>query len=248
MAHIDLEAVNLVYPILGESSKSLRAVIAGRISPRHKSVARVHEVRALQNVTLTLKDGDRVGLIGSNGAGKSSLLRLLAGIYRPTNGRLSRSGRVMTVFDLGYGMDEDASGYENIRIGATMLGVPKQALQALTEDIEEFSELGEALLRPIRTYSAGMRVRLAFGLASSVTADILLIDEIIGVGDARFMVRAKQRLLDRMSGAKILVLASHAEAVLLEFCTTSLVLNDGRVEFAGETAAALKFYNTGRAE
>ncbi|MCG9081335.1 ABC transporter ATP-binding protein [Laribacter hongkongensis] len=243
MACITLENVHLRYPLMGDTAKSLRARLASVVSGKQRGDTRPIYVDALQDLSLDLHDGDRIGLIGTNGAGKSSLLRMMAGIYQPTSGRLIREGNVLTMFDLSYGMDEEADGLENIEIAAAILGIPGKDLSHIKAEVSEFSELGDALLRPIRTYSAGMRVRLAFGLVSSLNADILLIDEIIGVGDSRFMKKASVRISKQVESAKIFVLASHAESVLRDFCTTGVVMSGGRIQFHGPINDALRFYN-----
>lgn len=243
MARLTLDNVHLRYPLIGDTAKSLRARLATLVSGKERHDTRPTFVDALQGLNLDLCTGDRVGLIGGNGAGKSSLLRLMAGIYRPTSGTLVREGNVQTMFDLSYGMDEEADGLENIEIAATLLGISRSDLDRIKADVSEFSELGDAILRPIKTYSAGMRVRLAFGLVSSLKADILLIDEIIGVGDARFMKKASARVTKQLESAKILVLASHAEQVLRDFCTTGLVMLNGQPTFQGPIEEAIRFYN-----
>jgi len=243
MARITLENVHLRYPLMGDKAKSLRARLAAVVSGKQRCDTRPTYVDALQGLILDVRDGARIGLIGCNGAGKSSLLRLMAGIYRPTSGTLIREGNVLTMFDLSYGMDEEADGLDNIEIAAALLGITGTDLSRIKAEVTEFSELGDALLRPIRTYSAGMRVRLAFGLVSSLNADILLIDEIIGVGDSRFMKKASARISKQVESAKIFVLASHAESVLRDFCTTGVVMSEGRIQFQGPINDALRFYN-----
>jgi ABC-2 type transport system ATP-binding protein/lipopolysaccharide transport system ATP-binding protein len=243
MALLTLNNVHLRYPIMGDAAKSLRSRLVAAVSSGQHSNTSPTYVDALQNLNIVLRDGDRIGLIGGNGAGKSTLLRLMAGIYTPTSGTIVCEGNVLTMFDLSYGMDEEANGFENIEIAATLLGIKRSDLGRIKVDVTEFSELGDALLRPIKTYSAGMRVRLAFGLVSSLKTDILLVDESIGVGDARFMKKASARVTKQLESAKILVLASHAEQVLRDFCTTGVVMMNGRVTFQGNINDAISFYN-----
>lgn len=243
MAHIELENVSLRYPLFGDSAKSLRAVLAGFLTGKRLESLPVH-VEALTGITLELSEGSRLGLIGSNGAGKSSLLRLMAGVFQPSSGTVHREGKIVTMFDLSYGMDEEASGLDNINIVSSVLGISNSDLDRIKREVVDFSELGGALRRPIKTYSAGMRVRLAFGLVSSIYAEILLIDEIIGVGDASFMRKASARISKQIQEAKVLVLASHAESVLRDFCTTGLVMSDGKAVFYGPIDEALKYYNS----
>lgn len=197
----------------------------------------------LSDINLDLTPGTRLGLIGPNGAGKSSLLRLMAGVYYPTYGRVSREGRTLTMIDLHFGMDEEASGYKNLEIAGALLGLDKHVISQLTPQIEKFSELGEALQHPIKIYSSGMRLRLAFSLITSIQASNLLIDEIIGVGDAYFLKKATQRIRDKLDETNVLVLASHADSVLSDFCATGIVMADGRIVYHGKIDDALSFYH-----
>lgn len=197
----------------------------------------------LSDINLDLKEGTRLGLIGPNGAGKSSLLRLMAGVFEPTKGIVHRSGVTLTLFDLHYGMDDEASGYKNLEIAGALLGIKRQDIEALVPEVEEFSELGDALERPLKSYSSGMRMRLAFTLVTSLQADNLLIDEIIGVGDAAFLNKARSRLADKIDRSKVLVLASHADSVLSDFCTTGVVMSKGRIVYHDKIDDALNYYN-----
>ena len=200
------------------------------------------EHQILTDITLSLPPGTRLGLLGSNGAGKSSLLRMLAGIYAPTSGRISRDGRTATLFDLQFGMDEEATGYKNLQIAGALLGIGRSEILRLTPEIAAFSELGDALDRPIKSYSDGMRVRLAFALVTAVSAENILIDEIIGVGDTAFLRKARARLHALVDRASVLVLASHAQNVLQEFCTTGIVMSAGRIIYHGSIQAAIAEY------
>jgi lipopolysaccharide transport system ATP-binding protein len=244
MAKLELVNAGLGYPLISDHAKSLRRLLANVIVGKTIPEGHVQEVRALSDISLDLHSGARLGLIGANGAGKSSLLRLMAGIYEPTEGRVIRSGKTVSMFDLSYGMDEEATGHENIEIAGTTLGMNGSLIQEVAAEVESFSELGSALERPIKTYSAGMRMRLTFGLVSSIHADILLIDEIIGVGDARFMKKASARIASKLAQTQVFVLASHAESVLRDFCTTGIVLEAGHVLFHGQIDAAIDFYNS----
>lgn len=243
MVSLKFENVSLKFPLINETSRSLRFYLGNMVSRPRTSLFLPKERQALSDLNLDIKEGTRLGLIGGNGAGKTTLLRLMAGIYHPTQGHIQRSGAIVPMLDLNFGMDEEANGYENIMIASTLLGISSHNIPALTKDIQEFSELGDALNQPIKTYSSGMRMRLAFSLASSLHANILLIDEIIGVGDAHFMKKAKERVLQRIESACILVLASHVEEILRNFCNTGLVLSQGKVEFYGPIEEAISFYN-----
>lgn len=187
-------------------------------------------VHALQNISLALKPGDRIGLIGRNGAGKTTLLRLLSGVYEPTRGLMAQEGRISSLTDIMLGMDLDASGYDNIVMRGIVMGLDRRSAVALIPEIERFTELGAYLELPVRTYSQGMLLRLAFAVSTSITPDILLMDEMIGAGDASFVKKAQDRINGLIDGVSILVLASHNESILQSFCTTGIVMKRGQIE------------------
>lgn len=242
MAEIIIKDASVHFPVFNEFNLSLR-LSALRLFWNKRQTPVLQKTRALKNINLNIQDGDRIGLIGLNGAGKSTLLRLMAGIYLPTSGSIERKGQVGTLFDLYLGMDDEAPGFENIFIAGTILGLTAGQIKAATPDIIEFTGLGDAIYRPLKTYSTGMRVRLAFAIATSIHSEIMLIDEIIGVGDIKFLKRASERTIKIMSEAKIFVLASHAEFVLKDFCITGLVLEEGEIIFNGDISDAILFYN-----
>jgi ABC-type polysaccharide/polyol phosphate transport system ATPase subunit len=228
---IRADSLCIEFPIYDANARSLRNTLmslgtGGAI----RSNARQHVmVTALEDVSFSLRDGDRLGIIGHNGAGKTTLLRALAGIYEPTRGSILRRGSVAPLFDITLGMDPDATGHENIAIRGLFLGMSRSEIQAQVDDIVSFSELGPYIHMPIRTYSTGMRVRLAFAIATAVRPDILLLDEMIGAGDARFIERAERRLREFLNRAQILVLASHSEAIIRKMCNKALLLHHGKV-------------------
>jgi ABC-type polysaccharide/polyol phosphate transport system ATPase subunit len=233
MASIVVENLTIDIPILSMRARSLRAVavakarsIGGKIvnSGSHISV-----VRALDQVSFTLGRGDRLGLIGPNGAGKSTLIRVLADIYAPSTGKVQRRGTLIPMFDIGVGFDQEATGYENIALRGMMMGLSRREIADRTDEIAAFSELGEYLDLPIRTYSAGMTLRLMFSIATSVAGDIILMDEWISVGDESFQNKAQTRMLEITGKAGILVIASHDPNVLLQHCNLGMRLEKGRV-------------------
>ena len=231
MAHICLENVTVEYPIYNARAMSLRHRLlaigtGGRISRDERHVVRV---TALDGVSLDLVNGDRVGLIGHNGSGKSTLLRTLAGIYAPIKGSIKIEGRVSTVFGLGAGMEPELTGYENIVRMGMMLGASRAEAEERIADIEAFSELGNFLSVPVRTYSDGMRTRLAFGVATAAHPDILLIDEVLGAGDAKFQQRAQRRMAEFIERSSIFVLASHSPELIKRYCTRVIHLQHGRL-------------------
>jgi ABC-type polysaccharide/polyol phosphate transport system ATPase subunit len=243
MVAIDLIHVGVDYPIYDSRARSLKQAITtlgGRLSRKNHNGRIV--VEALRNVTLSLRPGDRVGLIGRNGAGKSTLLKVLAGVYEPWLGRAQVTGRVASILDMTMGMDFEATGYENIVIRSVLLGMTFAEARSKIPEIQEFTELGEFLNLPIRSYSSGMLLRLAFAIATSGDSDILLVDEIIGAGDASFARKARERIEMTIERAKIVVIASHDESVVANLCTRAIVLSGGQIAFDGSTSDALAFY------
>ena len=184
----------------------------------------------------------RVALVGHNGAGKSTLLRLLSGIYEPTRGQALVDGRVAPVFDLGVGMDPEISGLENIIVRGLFLGMSRKQMESRVDDIAEFTELGNFLQMPLRTYSTGMRVRLALGVVTSIDPEILLLDEGIGAVDAAFLERAKGRLKDLVDRAGLLVFASHSNELLKQLCTSALWMEHGTIRQQGPLEEVLDAY------
>lgn len=232
MAEVTLENVTVCYPIYGAETGSLRrdiisAGVGGFLSRKRRNIA---QVTALNDITLRLSDGDRLGLVGHNGSGKTTLLKTIAGIYAPDGGRIRIIGRISTVFGLGTGMVPDLSGYENIRRMSMLLGSTFEEAEASIPAIEAFTELSEFLHVPVRTYSAGMLTRLLFAIATAVHPEILLIDEVFGAGDMDFQVKAQKRMSELVERASIVVLASHSEDILNRFCNQKIHMEHGRVK------------------
>lgn len=204
-------------------------------------------VRAIDKVSFEVKSGERVGLIGHNGAGKTTLLRAIAGIYEPTGGTLESVGRIMPLFNLMEGMMPDATGREFIRVRGILLGFEPKEIEALADEVIEFCELGDYINMPIRMYSTGMLVRLAFAIATSVTSDILLFDELIGAGDARFVDKAQERLERFVNRSSIVIVASHSRSVLEEWCTRAFLMEHGKLIHDGSVKDVLDTYDRRRA-
>ncbi|UTD28382.1 ABC transporter ATP-binding protein [Bradyrhizobium sp. WD16] len=186
-------------------------------------------VTALGDVSLELREGDRLGLMGHNGAGKTTMLRLLAGAYPPTRGRITIIGRVSTLFNTTPGLNFDGTGRENLVSCALHLGLSRRQIKAKLDEIIDFAELGEYIDMPVRIYSAGMMTRLGFSIATAVEPEILLLDEGLATGDAQFARKAERRMKDLMSRASILVIASHSETMLANLCNRCLLLEHGRI-------------------
>ena len=235
MVSIDTYNACVDFPIFDAKSRSLKkAMLSTAGGSIGKNDQNVVMVEALKDINLHLREGDRVGLVGHNGAGKTTLLRLLSGIYEPTRGAANVRGRVAPVFDLGVGMDPEVSGYDNIIIRGLFLGQTIKQMKAKMDEIAEFSELGDYLSMPLRTYSTGMRVRLALGVVTSIEPEILLLDEGIGAVDAAFMAKARVRLQDLVKRSGILVFASHSNDFLAQLCDTALWIDHGQIRSVGE--------------
>ncbi len=235
MTFLKFDNVTVQFPIYSTRSMSLRNQLV-RISTGgniEKEAGQIQIVTALRNVSFDLKEGDAVGLIGHNGAGKSTLLRTMAGSYFPTAGKITRNGRVATVLELGAGMDPDLSGYENIIRMRILLGMSVKESQLCIEEIEQFTELGNFLQLPVRTYSSGMATRLMFAVATSTQPDILLVDEVFGAGDAAFQAKAKERMEGLIKSVGIFVFASHVDELVQQYCNRFFRLEHGSLSEIG---------------
>jgi ABC-type polysaccharide/polyol phosphate transport system ATPase subunit len=241
MVSISVKNVTLDIPLVGVT-RSLRSEFVARQTGGRITGQKQSSVRALDGVSFDLAPGTRLGLIGHNGAGKSTLLRLLAGVYAPTTGEVTVRGKVVPLFNPSIGMDLDDTGIENIWNIGLLLGMTSKEIRAKTQEIAEFTELGEFLDLPVRTYSSGMLVRLAFAVATSIEPEILLLDEGIGAGDARFAKRAEERVRKLYYRLKILVLASHSEALIKELCDTAAMLEYGKIVAYGPVDRVLDYY------
>jgi ABC-type polysaccharide/polyol phosphate transport system ATPase subunit len=243
MACIELEHVSLTYPIYGANARSFKSTLihiatGGRLDSNKGSIT----VEALRDISFTLEKGDRLALIGHNGAGKSTLLKVLAKIYEPTKGTVNVRGQVNCLFDIMMGMDHELNGYENITLRGMILGLSKPKIREIIPQVEEFAELGDFMKMPIKSYSAGMKVRLAFGIITSIASEVLLIDEIVNVGDANFIEKAKQRMKSLVHQSDFMVLSTHDTNIVKEFCNKALWLKDGRVQGFGTVEEILSVF------
>jgi ABC-2 type transport system ATP-binding protein len=240
---IDIRQAWVEFPIFDAKSRSLKHSVLGKaggtIGHSHSNVV---IIEALRDITLSLRVGDRVGLVGHNGAGKSTLLRLMSGIYEPTRGSAVVAGKVAPIFDLGVGMDPEISGYENIIIRGLFLGESRKTMHSKVDEIAEFTELGDFPSMPLRTYSTGMRVRLALGVVTSIDPEILLLDEAIGSIDADFLRKALTRLQDLVARSGILVLAAHSSDFLARLCTAAIWLDRGTIQMVGGIEEVIRAY------
>jgi ABC-type polysaccharide/polyol phosphate transport system ATPase subunit len=245
MALIKLENITLEFPV--QASKSDRRQLSSKESHIGGQLSQGQSgqmvVRALDQLSLTLGPGDRLALLGHNGAGKSTLLRVMAKLYPPTHGRVTVQGRVAPLLNLGFGLDMDSTGYDNIFIRGLYLGMSKAELKKKADTIAEFSELGDFLDLPMRTYSSGMRARLAFAISTHVETDILLLDEVVATGDARFLKKANEQLEGFARDSKLLVLASHSNKVLRDLCNKAVILEHGRIKAFGPIDEVIETYD-----
>jgi ABC-type polysaccharide/polyol phosphate transport system ATPase subunit len=244
MTSINLKDVTVEFPIYNINARSLkknflRLATGGSVSKdAHQHVV----VRSLNNISLSIINGDRIGLIGHNGSGKSTLLRLFASIYEPTSGLINIEGKVSTLLSLMQGIENEFTGYENIMQRGIILGLKKNEIKKNIENIAEMTGLGDYLSMPVRTYSSGMMVRLAFAISTSIQPEILLIDEVFGAGDAAFMEKARHRMLELLNKSSIVVIATHADELIKEFCNKALLLENGQVKYFGDVETAFNQY------
>ncbi len=243
MAKLLVENVSVSFPLYHGESRSLKKTIFAAASGRMGQDSKHRmTVEALRDVSFSLKTGDRLGFIGSNGAGKTTLLRTMAGIYEPITGRMVIEGAVTALLDPGQGMNFELTGNENIRLRALFGGYSDERIKQLEADVAQFSELGDFLSLPVRTYSSGMVVRLGFALATAIHPQILLMDEWILAGDAAFLGKARERLETMVGSAEILVLSSHAPAILMQWCNRLIWMEGGRVHADGTPEEILSAY------
>jgi len=255
--------IHVEFPIYGHQMRSLKHLLGvgllaksiNRIATRNLNVGGEIDrgisgrvmIKAIDGASFDILEGDRIGLLGHNGSGKTTLLRTIAGIYEPIGGTIFTNGRVAPLFDLQLGMDNDATGIENIWMRGKMLGMSTKQIQDSLGDIAEFTELGDYLYVPIRTYSQGMMVRLAFAISTAIAPEILILDEMIGAGDAAFIARAHERLEAFVARTGILVVASHSTAMLRQWCNKGMLMERGKLVAFGPLDDVIERYEGGEA-
>ncbi|MGV6815428.1 MAG: ABC transporter ATP-binding protein [Phycisphaerales bacterium] len=217
-ASVRVRDVSFEYPLVGlkykKKASEQSSRIGGAIHVHRKHV----DIAAINGVSFDIPAGRRIGLCGNNGAGKSTLLRLIAGIYRPTKGSIEVYGKVASIFDRSLGMDLDLTGYENILIRGMFLGIERAQVKEKIDEIAAFCDLGDFLHLPIRIYSAGMRARLSFSICTAFDAEILILDEWLGVGDKQFVQKAQERMTKFFDNAGTVIIASHSEKIIKDNC------------------------------
>lgn len=242
--YIETKAASIDYPIIMTGAQqSLFAGLANTMTAgRFARSGSVQYVTALHGITLKIQANERVGLVGRNGAGKSTALRMLAGVLPPSRGHINIQGTSNNILNLGAGMDADLTGYENIARMSRLQGIPKTQWDDVKRDVEDFTELGKFLALPLRTYSAGMSLRLGFAMATAYPRDILVVDELIGAGDMFFIDKALARIESFASQTKILIMATHSLSVLEAFCNRGLFFEGGKIRADGSVSDAWNAY------
>lgn len=244
-ASIELKNVEVVFPVYNASSLSLKnrvlsAVTGGKIDRAYDGAI---IVKGLQNINIQINPGERIGLVGHNGAGKTTLLRILSGIYQPTSGDAYIQGDCVSLINIGLGIDPEATGRENILLRGVMMGMTPSEILKISNEIVDFTGLGEFIDLPFRTYSTGMQLRLAFAVSTAVKPQILVMDEWLSTGDEEFKERADRRMAEVVSSAEILILASHSKELLLANCTRLIWLEHGRIRMDGNpTEVAMQYF------
>ncbi|PLZ03211.1 sugar ABC transporter ATP-binding protein [Burkholderia sp. WAC0059] len=228
--HISLENVSVRFPIYDAKQRSFkRAIMSAATGGQFVGKAGHTVVEALHDIDLEVAEGERIALLGGNGAGKTTLLRVLAGVYYPEKGSVRVEGRVTSLLDSMLGMDLESTGYENMYLRGLFLGLKAKQIAALTDEIAEFSELGDFLNVPVRTYSSGMTLRLAFSISTIIKPEVLLMDEWMSVGDEHFKQKAEARLEQFVSDAGILVIATHDIGLADRLATRRIAMEHGRI-------------------
>ena len=228
---IEVTDLTLYFPVIGVNHRSLkRAILQSFVGGVIECpIDKIVSIKALENISFQLFEGEKIGLIGHNGSGKSSLLKVLAGVYPPTSGSVVVNGSISSMLDISLGLNHDSTGIENIKLRGLLMGLSPSTIRSITEEIVEFSDLGEFINLPLYTYSTGMLMRLAFAIATSITSEIILLDEWLSVGDAEFSIKAKNRLDDVISKSKLLIIASHDQELIKTLCTKTINLYHGKI-------------------
>lgn len=239
MSIIQLQDVNLIFKVWKE--KRIKDIIIPG-SNKFNDFEHDGTVHAIKNMSLTLKDGERLAIIGHNGAGKSSFLKLVAGIYPPTSGNLVVQGKISSMFELATGFEMEQSGWDNIYLRGLMLGETPDSIKSKMKEIAEFSELGNFLNMPVKYYSSGMFIRLAFSISTAIKPDILLLDEIVAAGDAGFIEKATKRMKDMIDISRIIVLVTHSMDSAIEMCNRCIWLGRGEIIMDGTPDEVVKAY------
>jgi ABC-type polysaccharide/polyol phosphate transport system ATPase subunit len=236
---VQLRDLGIRYDLRLTKRTTLKGSLAGMF--RHNE-GRENHFWALRHLNLTLAHGESLGIIGPNGAGKSTLLLALAGILEPSEGEVETNGRVSTLLTLGAGFEMDLTGRDNIDLAGAFLNISQRDMDALTPGIIEFADIGQFIDAPVKTYSSGMRARLGFSIATAITPDILLLDEVLGTGDQTFRARSQARVRELVDKARAIVLVTHDLTYVSEFCNRAILLEKGQLIHEGEPDEVVALY------
>ena len=240
-AHIYMRDVDMYYPSNIYNARTLKEEIITRLQLKAPKPL-LKDVHALKGFNLTVNEGDRLGVIGHNGSGKSTLLKVIAGIYPVDHGTVDVAGKIHALFDIGLGFDPEATGRDNILYRGLLMGSTPEEIEAKTPEIVEFAGLGDFIDYPIKSYSSGMMVRLAFSVSTSLTGEVLLLDEVLSTGDISFMGKARQRMLSVIDRARVMVFVTHDLASMVEVCNRAIMLDHGRIAAEGKPEDVVKVY------
>jgi ABC-type polysaccharide/polyol phosphate transport system ATPase subunit len=239
MAKLELRDVSITFNAHQQKRMSLKEyVLRGMFVGRNPAV----RVRALEGINLSARDGDRIGVIGHNGAGKTTLLKTLAGVYPPTTGTRAVEGKICSLFDITLGFEHEATGWENILYRSYLQGETPGSIRGKIDEIVAFAELGDFINFPVRNYSAGMLMRLAFSIATSIDPEVLLIDEVLAVGDLAFLYKARARMHELMSAARLMVIVAHDLDTIRTMCTRVIWMTKGQIVMEGEPDEVVAAY------
>lgn len=239
---IELKSLKLSYELFHDRSNTLKEYVINNILNRRYVKLGSEPLDALSDIDLTIHDGERVGIVGHNGAGKSTLLKVISGILKPTAGVISIKGRVQPLIEINAGFDQEFTGRENIYLNSYMLGFTKAQVKAKEKDVIEFADLGHFIDTPIKYYSSGMIVRLAFAIATSIDPEILVFDEMLSAGDHQFLQKAKQRVESLVDRSRIMLIVSHDLDLLQNICTRCLLMKNGKIIRDGNPHEIIDFY------
>ena len=243
MSVVKVNNLTIEFPIHSAHSLSLRNLVAARfVGGTFKKKENVPVLCALDKISFEVQPGDRIGLIGTNGSGKSTLLRALAGIYPPTSGEIKINGRISTLFGTSLGINDEMSGYENLFLNSLIFTKDYELTKEKMPEMIEFTELGDHLKLPLRTYSDGMKVRISFSSATNITPDVLLIDEIFGAGDKNFYEKSSKKIIKMIDHSNAMFLASHSDVLIKKFCNKAIHLSSGKIVKFGEVKEVLFSY------
>lgn len=242
--YIRMDKVNMFYPSTMYNAMSIKDLVFS-ILRFQKPKKLLKDVHALNEFTLEIKSGERIGVIGTNGSGKSTLLRTIAGIYPIQTGKIEIEGDIRSLFEISLGFDMESSGRENILYRGLLIGATPSEIKIKTDEIIEFADIGEYIDYPVKTYSAGMLVRLAFAISTSIEGQILLLDEVVAAGDIKFIEKAKKRIFSLMDKAEILVFVSHDMKIIKQVCNRVILMKYGKIIMDGNPENVIKTYMDG---